>query len=180
MAWEALAVERMLRNDEEYKEYLEDIEPYHGDPVGYLKYFSVKERSTQIQRNYAWYLAITRRRETISLALGVTPSKVPHWTAFLSMLIGLFCNKTFRQKLEYLLEQISEVWLLPHWVDLANVEVLAADNTRVPLYMLMVAVHKELDSDDVPDGRFDIILLCRDSSRSWRVKEIVVTKVSDY
>ncbi|CAI6724235.1 ANM_collapsed_G0027880.mRNA.1.CDS.1 [Saccharomyces cerevisiae] len=42
MAWEALAVERMLRNDEEYKEYLEDIEPYHGDPVGYLKYFSVK------------------------------------------------------------------------------------------------------------------------------------------
>ncbi|QHB09782.1 hypothetical protein SCEN_K00100 [Saccharomyces cerevisiae] len=47
MAWEALAVERMLRNDEEYKEYLEDIEPYHGDPVGYLKYFSVKgERST--------------------------------------------------------------------------------------------------------------------------------------
>ncbi|CAI4663524.1 AGK_G0039550.mRNA.1.CDS.1 [Saccharomyces cerevisiae] len=282
IAWEALAVERMLRNDEEYKEYLEDIEPYHGDPVGYLKYFSVKRREiySQIQRNYAWYLAITRRRETISvldstrgkqgsqvfrmsgrqikelyykvwsnlresktevlqyflnwdekkcreeweakddtvfvealekvgvfqrlrsmtsaglqgpqyvklqfsrhhrqlrsryelslgmhlrdqLALGVTPSKVPHWTAFLSMLIGLFCNKTFRQKLEYLLEQISEVWLLPHWLDLANVEVLAADNTRVPLYMLMVAVHKELDSDDVPDGRFDI-LLCRDSGR---------------
>nr|CAI6539743.1 ASN_HP1_G0016990.mRNA.1.CDS.1 [Saccharomyces cerevisiae] len=277
MAWEALAVERMLRNDEEYKEYLEDIEPYHGDPVGYLKFFSVKRREiySQIQRNYAWYLAITRRRETISvldstrgkqgsqvfrmsgrqikelyfkvwsnlresktevlqyflnwdekkcreeweakddtvfvealekvgvfqrlrsmtsaglqgpqyvklqfsrhhrqlrsryelslgmhlrdqLALGVTPSKVPHWTAFLSMLIGLFCNnKTFRQKLEYLLEQISEVWLLPHWLDLANVEVLAADNTRVPLYMLMVAVHKELDSDDVPDGRFDILL----------------------
>ncbi|CAI5071657.1 ANL_HP_G0096400.mRNA.1.CDS.1 [Saccharomyces cerevisiae] len=276
MAWEALAVERMLRNDEEYKEYLEDIEPYHGDPVGYLKYFSVKrgEIYSQIQRNYAWYLAITRRRETISvlgstrgkqgsqvfrmsgrqikelyykvwsnlresktevlqyflnwdekkcreeweakddtvfvealekvgvfqrlrsmtsaglqgpqyvklqfsrhhrqlrsryelslgmhlrdqLALGVTPSEVPHWTAFLSMLIGLFCNKTFRQKLEYLLEQISEVWLLPHWVDLANVEVLAADNTRVPLYMLMVAVHKEVDSDDVPDGRFDILL----------------------
>ena len=282
MAWEALAVERMLRNDEEYKEYLEDIEPYHGDPVGYLKYFSVKRREiySQIQRNYAWYLAITRRRETISvldstrgkqgsqvfrmsgrqikelyykvwsnlresktevlqyflnwdekkcreeweakddtvfvealekvgvfqrlrsmtsaglqgpqyvklqfsrhhrqlrsryelslgmhlrdqLALGVTPSKVPHWTAFLSMLIGLFYNKTFRQKLEYLLEQISEVWLLPHWLDLTNVEVLAADDTRVPLYMLMVAVHKELDSDDVPDGRFDI-LLCRDSSR---------------
>ena len=282
IAWEALAVERMLRNDEEYKEYLEDIEPYHGDPVGYLKYFSVKRREiySQIQRNYAWYLAITRRRETISvldstrgkqgsqvfrmsgrqikelyykvwsnlresktevlqyflnwdekkcreeweakddtvfvealekvgvfqrlrsmtsaglqgpqyvklqfsrhhrqlrsryelslgmhlrdqLALGVTPSKVPHWTAFLSMLIGLFYNKTFRQKLEYLLEQISEVWLLPHWLDLANVEVLAADDTRVPLYMLMVAVHKELDSDDVPDGRFDI-LLCRDSSR---------------
>ncbi|CAI4561524.1 BGP_1a_G0034210.mRNA.1.CDS.1 [Saccharomyces cerevisiae] len=69
MAWEALAVERMLRNDEEYKEYLEDIEPYHGDPVGYLKYFSVKrgEIYSQIQRNYAWYLAITRRRETISV-----------------------------------------------------------------------------------------------------------------
>ncbi|CAI4771530.1 CDA_G0047570.mRNA.1.CDS.1 [Saccharomyces cerevisiae] len=282
IAWEALAVERMLRNDEEYKEYLEDIEPYHGDPVGYLKYFSVKRREiySQIQRNYAWYLAITRRRETISvldstrgkqgsqvfrmsgrqikelyykvwsnlgesktevvqyflnwdekkcqeeweakddtvfvealekvgvfqrlrsmtsaglqgpqyvkvqfsrhhrqlrsryelslgmhlrdqIGLGVTPSKVPHWTAFLSMLIGLFYNKTFRQKLEYVLEQISEVWLLPHWLDLANVEVLAADNTKVPLYMLMVAVHKELDSDDVPDGRFDI-LLCRDSSR---------------
>ncbi|CAI4411034.1 CEI_1a_G0027480.mRNA.1.CDS.1 [Saccharomyces cerevisiae] len=282
IGWEALAVERMLRNDEEYKEYLEDIEPYHGDPVGYLKYFSVKRREiySQIQRNYGWYLAITRRRERISvldstrgkqgsqvfrmsgrqikelyykvwsnlresktevlqyflnwdekkcqeeweakddtvfvealekvgvfqrlrsmtsaglqgpqyvklqfsrhhrqlrsryelslgmhlrdqIALGVRASKVAHWTAFLSMLIGLFYNKTFRQKLEYLLEQISEVWLLPHWLDLANVEVLAADNTKVPLYMLMVAVHKELDSDDVPDGRFDI-LLCRDSSR---------------
>ncbi|CAI4752791.1 ADI_G0044910.mRNA.1.CDS.1 [Saccharomyces cerevisiae] len=74
-------------------------------------------------------------------------------------------KKHFGRKLEYLLEQISEVWLLPHWVDLANVEVLAADNTRVPLYMLMVAVYKELDSDDVPDGRIDIILLCRGSSR---------------
>ncbi|CAI5111794.1 BEM_HP_G0065800.mRNA.1.CDS.1 [Saccharomyces cerevisiae] len=76
MAWEALAVERMLRNDEEYKEYLEDIEPYHGDPVGYLKYFSVKrgEIYSQIQRNYAWYLAITRRRETISV-LGSTRGK---------------------------------------------------------------------------------------------------------
>ncbi|CAI4520474.1 CBK_G0022990.mRNA.1.CDS.1 [Saccharomyces cerevisiae] len=96
------------------------------------------------------------------------------------MLIGLFYNKTFRQKLEYLLEQIFEVWLLPHWLDLANVEVLAADNTRVPLYMLMVAVHKELDSDDVPDGRFDINYYERFEQRSWRVKEIVVTKVSDY
>ncbi|CAI6717777.1 BBF_HP2_G0043050.mRNA.1.CDS.1 [Saccharomyces cerevisiae] len=40
-----------------------------GDPVGYLKYFSVKRREiySQIQRNYAWYLAITRRRETISV-----------------------------------------------------------------------------------------------------------------
>ncbi|CAI4637382.1 BDN_1c_G0038940.mRNA.1.CDS.1 [Saccharomyces cerevisiae] len=55
----------MLRNDEEYKEYLEDIEPYHGGPW---------ERSTQIQRNYAWYLAITRRRETISV-LGSTRGK---------------------------------------------------------------------------------------------------------
>nr|CAI6730867.1 CBM_HP1_G0045320.mRNA.1.CDS.1 [Saccharomyces cerevisiae] len=55
---------RMLRNDEEYKEYLEDIEPYHGDPVGYLKYFSVKRREiySQIQRNYAWYLAITQKK----------------------------------------------------------------------------------------------------------------------
>lgn len=247
MAWEALAVERMLRNDEEYKEYLEDIEPYHGDPVGYLKYFSVKgERSTLRYREImlgTWPLleeekqlvywirqeaskgakfsaclegrsksciikygatCVNRRQRCCStfelgrekvpgrmggkddtvfvealekvgvfqrlrsmtsaglqgpqyvklqfsrhhrqlrsryelslgmhlrdqLALGVTPSKVPHWTAFLSMLIGLFYNKTFRQKLEYLLEQISEVWLLPHWLDLANVEVLAADNTR--------------------------------------------------
>ncbi|CAI4301693.1 AGK_G0006510.mRNA.1.CDS.1 [Saccharomyces cerevisiae] len=116
----------------------------------------------QLRSRYELSLGMHLRDQ---LALGVTPSKVPHWTAFLSMLIGLFYNKTFRQKLEYLLEQISEMWLLPHWLDLANVEVLAADNTRVPLYMLMVAVHKELDSDDVPDGRFDIILLCRDSSR---------------
>ncbi|CAI4690131.1 BAF_collapsed_G0043310.mRNA.1.CDS.1 [Saccharomyces cerevisiae] len=115
----------------------------------------------QLRSRYELSLGMHLRDQ---IALGVTPSKVPHWTAFLSMLIGVFYNKTFGQKLEYLLEQISEVWLLPHWLDLANVEVLAADNTKVPLYMLMVAVHKELDSDDVPDGRFDI-LLCRDSSR---------------
>ncbi|CAI4843205.1 CNB_1a_G0057760.mRNA.1.CDS.1 [Saccharomyces cerevisiae] len=108
----------------------------------------------QLRSRYELSLGMHLRDQ---LALGVTPSKVPDWTAFLSMLIGLNWN--------IFLEQISEVWLLPHWLDLANVEVLAADNTRVPLYMLMVAVHKELDSDDVPDGRFDIILLCRDSSR---------------
>ncbi|CAI4233691.1 BFH_collapsed_G0000010.mRNA.1.CDS.1 [Saccharomyces cerevisiae] len=39
MAWEALAVERMLRNDEEYKEYLEDIEPYHGGPCRVFEIF---------------------------------------------------------------------------------------------------------------------------------------------
>ncbi|CAI4515058.1 AEG_G0023170.mRNA.1.CDS.1 [Saccharomyces cerevisiae] len=39
MAWEALAVERMLRNDEEYKEYLEDIEPYHGGPCRIFEIF---------------------------------------------------------------------------------------------------------------------------------------------
>ncbi|CAI4623694.1 CFF_collapsed_G0035330.mRNA.1.CDS.1 [Saccharomyces cerevisiae] len=50
------------------------------------------------------------------LALGVTPSKVPH-------LDGIPVDAD---------RAISEVWLLPHWLDLANVEVLAADNTRVP------------------------------------------------
>ncbi|KAF4002516.1 hypothetical protein FOB22_004727 [Saccharomyces cerevisiae] len=79
------------------------------------------------------------------------------------MLIGLFYNKHFGRNWSIFWSRFRSV-LLPHWLDLANVEVLAADNTRVPLYMLMVAVHKELDSDDVPDGRFDI-LLCRDSSR---------------
>ncbi|CAI4438200.1 ADI_G0014810.mRNA.1.CDS.1 [Saccharomyces cerevisiae] len=58
------------------------------------------------------------------------------------MLIGLFYNKIFRQKL-------SISW--------SRFRILAADNTRVPLYMLMVAVHKELGSDDVPDGKIDII-----------------------
>ncbi|CAI4535083.1 AKR_collapsed_G0028140.mRNA.1.CDS.1 [Saccharomyces cerevisiae] len=56
-------VERILRNDEEYKEYLEDIEAISWvATVEYLKCFSVKKErdSTQIQRNYAWYLAITR------------------------------------------------------------------------------------------------------------------------
>ena len=69
IAWEALAVERMLRNDEEYKEYLKDIEPYHGDPVGYLKLFAARKREiqVQIQKKYAWYLAITRKSKTISV-----------------------------------------------------------------------------------------------------------------
>nr|CAI6527635.1 BAF_HP1_G0022890.mRNA.1.CDS.1 [Saccharomyces cerevisiae] len=255
IAWEALAVERMLRNDEEYKEYLEDIEPYHGDPVGYLKYFSVKrERSTLRYREImlgSWPLleeekqlvywirqeaskgakfsaclegrskscilkygatCVNRRQRWCSTFLNWDEKKCQEeWeakddTVFVEALekVGVFqrlrsmtsaglqgpqyvkvqFSRHHRQlrsryelslgmhmrdqiglgKLEYVLEQISEVWLLPHWLDLANVEVLAADNTRVPLYMLMVAVHKELDSDDVPDGRFDI-LLCRDSSR---------------
>ncbi|CAI4378889.1 BCN_G0014140.mRNA.1.CDS.1 [Saccharomyces cerevisiae] len=83
----------------------------------------------QLRSRYELSLGMHLRDQ---LALGVTPSKVPHWTAFLSMLIGLFYNKHFGRNWEYLLEQISEVWLLPHWLDLANVEVLAADNTRVP------------------------------------------------
>nr|CAI6623793.1 CNT_HP1_G0033170.mRNA.1.CDS.1 [Saccharomyces cerevisiae] len=85
MAWEALAVERMLRNDEEYKEYLEDIEPYHGDPVGYLKYFSVKrgEIYSQIQRNYAWYLAITRREKQLVYWIRQEASKGAKFSACL-------------------------------------------------------------------------------------------------
>ncbi|CAI4843410.1 CNB_1a_G0057790.mRNA.1.CDS.1 [Saccharomyces cerevisiae] len=50
----------MLRNDEEYKEYLEDIEPYHGDPVG--------ERSTLRYREImlgTWPLL--EEEETISV-----------------------------------------------------------------------------------------------------------------
>ncbi|CAI4843476.1 CNB_1a_G0057800.mRNA.1.CDS.1 [Saccharomyces cerevisiae] len=108
----------------------------------------------QLRSRYELSLGMHLRDQ---LALGVTPSKVPDWTAFLSMLIGLNWNIFW--------SRFRRCGLLPHWLDLANVEVLAADNTRVPLYMLMVAVHKELDSDDVPDSRFDIILLCRDSSR---------------
>ncbi|CAI4310847.1 APG_G0006610.mRNA.1.CDS.1 [Saccharomyces cerevisiae] len=46
----------------------------------------------QLRSRYELSLGMHLRDQ---LALGVTPSKVPHWTAFLSMLIGLFCNKTF-------------------------------------------------------------------------------------
>ncbi|CAI4761011.1 BDN_1c_G0034040.mRNA.1.CDS.1 [Saccharomyces cerevisiae] len=91
-----------------------------------------------------------------SACAGVTPSEVPDWTAFLSMLRAV-CNKHFGRNWSIFWRQISRV-VVTITVDLANVEVLAADNTRVPLYMLMVAVHKEVDSDDVPDGRFDILL----------------------
>ncbi|CAI4724741.1 CFA_G0047470.mRNA.1.CDS.1 [Saccharomyces cerevisiae] len=42
IAWEALAVERMLRNDEEYKEYLGRHRAISWDPVGYLEIFSRK------------------------------------------------------------------------------------------------------------------------------------------
>ncbi|CAI4503425.1 BCN_G0026820.mRNA.1.CDS.1 [Saccharomyces cerevisiae] len=78
MAWEALGVERMLRNDEEYKEHLEDIEPYHGDPVGYLKYFSVKRerRSTlRYRETMLVYLAITRRRNNSCIGIRQEASK---------------------------------------------------------------------------------------------------------
>ncbi|CAI4760455.1 ALS_1a_G0048640.mRNA.1.CDS.1 [Saccharomyces cerevisiae] len=46
----------------------------------------------QLRSRYELSLGMHLRDQ---LALGVTPSKVPHWTAFLSMLIGLFYNKTF-------------------------------------------------------------------------------------
>ncbi|CAI7320459.1 CFC_collapsed_G0022660.mRNA.1.CDS.1 [Saccharomyces cerevisiae] len=39
MAWEALAVERMLRNDEEYKEYLEDIRAISWGPCRIFEIF---------------------------------------------------------------------------------------------------------------------------------------------
>ncbi|KAF4003388.1 hypothetical protein FOB22_004230 [Saccharomyces cerevisiae] len=151
----------MLRNDEEYKEYLEDIEPYHGDPVGYLKYFSVKRR--EIYSNREIMLGTWPLLEEEKQLVYWIRQEASKGAKFSACLEGR-SKSCIIKKLEYLLEQISEVWLLPHWLDLTNVEVLAADDTRVPLYMLMVAVHKELDSDDVPDGRFDI-LLCRDSSR---------------
>ncbi|CAI4438887.1 AIS_collapsed_G0016670.mRNA.1.CDS.1 [Saccharomyces cerevisiae] len=57
----------------------------------------------QLRSRYELSLGMHLRDQ---LALGVTPLSAA-WTAFLSMLIGLFCTKTFRQKLEYLLEQIS-------------------------------------------------------------------------
>ncbi|CAI4794555.1 CPI_1c_G0052220.mRNA.1.CDS.1 [Saccharomyces cerevisiae] len=74
------------------------------------------------------------------------------------MLIGLFYNKNISAETGISLSRFRGV-VVTTLADLANVEVLAADNTRVPLYMLMVAVHKELDSDDVPDGRFDNITM---------------------
>nr|CAI6497596.1 CNT_HP1_G0021460.mRNA.1.CDS.1 [Saccharomyces cerevisiae] len=94
----------------------------------------------QLRSRYELSLGMHLRDQ---LALGVTPSKVPHWTAFLSMLIGLFYNKHFGRNWNIFSEQnFGGVVCSLHWLDLANVEVLAADNTRVPLYMLMVAVHK--------------------------------------
>ncbi|CAI4562568.1 CNT_collapsed_G0031370.mRNA.1.CDS.1 [Saccharomyces cerevisiae] len=75
------------------------------------------------------------------------------------MLIGLFYNKHFGRNWGISFGADFGGVVVTIRLDLANVEVLAADNTRVPLYMLMVAVHKELDSDDVPDGRFDNITM---------------------
>ncbi|CAI4865622.1 ADM_collapsed_G0059810.mRNA.1.CDS.1 [Saccharomyces cerevisiae] len=61
------------------------------------------------------------------LALGVTPSKVPDWTAFLSMLIGLFYNKHFGRNWGIFWEQIFGRCGCYHiGLDLTNVEVLAA------------------------------------------------------
>ncbi|CAI6381462.1 ALI_HP2_G0000840.mRNA.1.CDS.1 [Saccharomyces cerevisiae] len=116
----------------------------------------------QLRSRYELSLGMHLRDQ---LALGVTPSKVPHWTAFLSMLIGLFYNKTFRQKLEYLLSRFRRCGCYHIGLIWQTLKFSLQITRGYPLYMLMVAVHKELDSDDVPDGRFDIILLCRDSSR---------------
>ncbi|CAI4724695.1 CFA_G0047460.mRNA.1.CDS.1 [Saccharomyces cerevisiae] len=87
------------------------------------------------------------------IGLGVTPSNSAALDGIPPMLIGRVLNKTFRQKLEYVLERRFRRCGCYDWLDLANVEVLAADNTGLPLYMPDGAVHKELDSDDVPDGK---------------------------
>nr|CAI6592813.1 CNT_HP1_G0029830.mRNA.1.CDS.1 [Saccharomyces cerevisiae] len=99
------------------------------------------------------------------LALGVTPSKVPHWTAFLSMLMGLFYNKHFGRNWNIFWSRFRRCGCYHIGLIWQTLKFSLQITPRADRYMLMVAVHKELDSDDVPDGRFDIILLCRDSSR---------------
>nr|CAI6442917.1 CFF_HP1_G0023190.mRNA.1.CDS.1 [Saccharomyces cerevisiae] len=86
----------------------------------------------QLRSRYELSLGMHLRDQ---LALGVTPSKMPHWTAF-PQTGNIFWSR-FRR------------WGCYHWLDLANVEV-PLQITRGYRLMLMVAVHKELDSDDVP------------------------------
>lgn len=46
---------------------------------------------------------------------------------------------------------ISEIWLLPHWLQLvANVGVVMADNKRMPFYLLVTAVPNDLCREEHP------------------------------
>ncbi|QLL34636.1 hypothetical protein HG536_0H00100 [Torulaspora globosa] len=61
IACEALALRRMLLDDERYDKHLEEMEPFRTDPVGYLHAF-VKEREqlqTAVKRKYLWFYELT-------------------------------------------------------------------------------------------------------------------------
>nr|CAI6580493.1 BBF_HP1_G0028160.mRNA.1.CDS.1 [Saccharomyces cerevisiae] len=116
----------------------------------------------QLRSRYELSLGMHLRDQ---IALGVTPSKSAALDGIpVDADRGCSAIKHFGRNWNIFLEQISRcgcyhIGLI--WQTLK----FSLQMTRVP------AVHadgkwftKELDSDDVPDGRFDI-LLCRDSSR---------------
>ncbi|QLQ79355.1 hypothetical protein HG537_0B07030 [Torulaspora globosa] len=43
---------------------------------------------------------------------------IPSWDIYLAMVIGMFYNLELRTRIAQLIEQISDVWLIPHWLRL--------------------------------------------------------------
>ncbi|QLQ81248.1 hypothetical protein HG537_0E06050 [Torulaspora globosa] len=67
IACETLVLRRMLMDDKEYSNYLEDIRPYREDPVGYLeKAFRDKDiLQQQVMKKYQWFRALVCERQKI-------------------------------------------------------------------------------------------------------------------
>lgn len=86
MAWEALAVKRMLLDNSQFEAYLHKIEPFHKDPVGYLELFASERKTlhTQILRRYRWLVDLLAPAKCIRVSdclRGLESSSIFTWTS---------------------------------------------------------------------------------------------------
>ena len=68
IACEALAVQRMVLDDEQYKKHLEESKPYFLDPVGYLLIYDKAKQNLYdtVRSQYVWFENLIRRRVIVA------------------------------------------------------------------------------------------------------------------
>ncbi|QLL32487.1 hypothetical protein HG536_0C06580 [Torulaspora globosa] len=71
---------------------------------------------------------------------------LPSWDMYLSMVLGMFYNVELRSRIADLVEQIGDVWLVPHWLELQNVLVQMGDGKKVPFFVLCGAIYQEMQA----------------------------------
>ncbi|CAI7425386.1 CRE_collapsed_G0044940.mRNA.1.CDS.1 [Saccharomyces cerevisiae] len=68
IACEALAVQRMVLDDEQYKKHLEESKPYFLDPVGYLLIYDKAKQNLYdtVRSKYVWFENLIRRKVIVA------------------------------------------------------------------------------------------------------------------